>query len=107
MDRGEFLILIKALNTEAAELFEKKGADYAGSVDIVRNFKSHGERLELPAEMIWAVYASKHWDAVMSYCREGQVESEPIQGRVLDLIVYLYLLMALIVDKERGGANEQ
>ena len=79
-----------------------KGKDYTrGEADTLSNFKRHAEALDLQPEQIWAVYAGKHWDAIVSYCKRGQVESEPIEGRIDDMLTYLLLLKGLIAERGR------
>ena len=84
-----------------------KGGEYAGDSDCLANFRRNGQDLELPMEVIWRVYAAKHWDAVGQYIRdlkEGRkrVVLEPISGRVDDLLVYLLLFKAMIEEREEN-----
>lgn len=83
------------------ELAEKKGGEYAGDSDRLANFRRNGQRLDLPMETVWAVYAAKHWDAIMQYIQDerlgkDRVRMESIVGRVDDLIVYLLLFKAML-----------
>jgi hypothetical protein len=89
------------------ELSKKKGGEYAGDHDRLANFRRNGERLNVPMTTIWAVYAAKHWDAIMQYCGDVNVgvdrpRMEPISGRCDDLIVYLILFKAMLLEKEQG-----
>jgi hypothetical protein len=43
---------------------------------------------------------------VLTYIREGSVKSEPIEGRIHDLILYLYLLSALIEESTNGRVQD-
>lgn len=89
------------------QLHEVKGRDYSGEDECFSNFRRHAAELGLEPQQIWAVYASKHWDAVMTYVREGQNDhykpSEPIAGRIDDLILYLFMLREM--EAEAGGAK--
>lgn len=107
MERSEFVELIKSEWREILALNEKKGRDYAGDEDVVSNFKRNAEALGVTPEIVWAVYAGKHWDAIQTFCREGDVASEPISGRLRDLIVYCLLLLAINVDKVEAATNEE
>lgn len=100
MERKLFLEMMDRDFAEIRELNVKKGADYAGDEDALRNFKDNAKTLGLTPEQVWAVYAGKHWDAIMTYCREGDVASEPIEGRLHDLILYGILLLGLVREKE-------
>lgn len=58
---------------------------------------------------IWAVYAAKHWDAVMQYIKDQNTGTkrthlEPIGGRVDDLLVYLLLFKAILEETDAGQA---
>jgi hypothetical protein len=90
------------------ELGKKKGGEYAGDRDRLENFKRNGERLNLPQEVIWAVYAGKHWDAITQYCADVRVGAsrprmESLSGRCNDLIVYLILFKAMLQEREQGS----
>ena len=100
-------------NKLVAETFDKvrdlshlKGAEYSGDTDRLLNFRRNGDRLHLPIETIWAVYASKHWDAVMQYVHDIQhgtdrTRLESIAGRADDLIVYLLLFKAMVEERSQ------
>jgi hypothetical protein len=107
MTRDEFLALLEEIHQEIVGLNKTKGHDYAGDEDALSNFKEMGRVADLPPERIWQVYAGKHWAAIMTYCKEGQVQSEPIEGRIKDLILYGYLLLGLVKEKERTLAPSQ
>jgi hypothetical protein len=95
------------------ELGKKKGGEYAGDHDRLENFKRNGTRLNLPMEIIWAVYAAKHWDAITQYVadlRTGKTRPrmESLSGRCDDLIVYLILFKAMLQERilERGDDTQ-
>lgn len=101
MNRQEFIetwIHDWALSCE--DILRKKGGDYADHSDIFDNFRRHARTLDVNPELIWAVYASKHWDAIMTYVRTGKVQSEPILDRLRDLRNYVDLLAAHLSEKE-------
>jgi hypothetical protein len=87
------------------ELAKKKGGEYSGDDDRLANFRRNAETLGVPMETIWAVYAAKHWDALMQYIKDERVgkqrdRMEPIAGRVDDLLVYLMLFKAMLQERE-------
>lgn len=98
MDRTAFLALLDREHQKIVEINRSKGHDYAGDDDALSNFKSAAARIGLTTEQIWSVYADKHWCAVMTFCKDGRVESEPIEGRLHDIILYCYLLLGLIEE---------
>lgn len=103
MDRATFIAMLHSESENIIALNETKGKEYTPDSDVTENFKRHGERLEVAPAIVWAIYAGKHWDAIEAYCRRGEVSSdETIEKRVRDLILYLYLLLATVVDSESG-----
>lgn len=100
MIRHEFRELLDEVHQKCVELNETKGHDYAGDEDALSNFKEAAARLGIEKEKVWAVYADKHWQAVMTFCSQGQVESEPIEGRLLDVILYCQLLLGMIREDQ-------
>lgn len=86
-DINEFL-------NECLETMRSKGHDYreGNDADLLHNFRTVGEDAGLPMEKIWYVYTSKHWKAIKTYIKSGgQSESEPIESRIKDIIVYMLL----------------
>jgi len=82
----------------------EKGHDYreGNDNDLLHNFRTVGEEMELPPEKVWYIYASKHWKAIKTFIKEaGQSESEPIEGRIKDVIVYLLLLHRRVQEMKR------
>lgn len=93
------------------KLCETKGGEYkASDDDQLANFRRRAGRYkDVPPELVWAIYAGKHWDAIETYIDDLNVgrtrqRSEPIEGRIDDLIVYLILLKAMCA--ERTGVSD-
>lgn len=87
-------------------LSKVKGGEYAGDTDRLANFKRNAEALDTTPELIWAVYAGKHWDAIQQYVQDvtkgkTRERAEPIAGRLDDLIVYCILQKAMIQERDR------
>src|SRR5574337_90506 len=83
-----------------------KGGEYAGDKDRLANFRRNAEALGIAMETVWAVYAAKHWDAIMQFVKDittktDRVRSEPIEGRIDDLIVYLLLFKAILAERPK------
>jgi hypothetical protein len=97
--------LVKDTFDKIVELGVKKGGEYAGDDDRLANFRRNGEKLGLPMEVIWAVYCNKHIDAVMQYIHDlvsgkERERMEPIEGRVDDIIVYMLLFKAILLERK-------
>lgn len=86
------------------KVLRRKGKDYAGNDDSLANFKRNAQRLGLSKYQIWAVYWNKHVDSINNAIKSNpttpQVESEPIESRVVDLINYEIILQALLIEDE-------
>lgn len=104
--------LVEKAVIEIHKLSELKGGEYAGDYDRLANFRRNGINLGLPPDTIWAVYAGKHWDAIMQYIkdhREGKTRErlESIEGRAYDLLVYTILFLAILDERNQTSAQGQ
>ena len=89
---------------DCMDIIRTKNADYTQGTakrDRVAAFRRIAGDVNITMKQAWAVFAQKHWGAVMKFVKDGQVESEPIDGRINDMINYMVLLGA-IVDDERS-----
>lgn len=96
---------------EAQKLGQLKGSEYSGDVDRLENFRRNGVDLELPMESIWRIYCMKHIDAIGQYIRDLQVGTkrqrlESLAGRADDVIVYMILFKAMLIEREREEARQ-
>lgn len=103
MNRIEFGNLIDDVWATVHHLNKTKGADYSGDEDVLANFKRNAKRLGLTKEQVLGVYMNKHLDAIDTYIRDGNIKSEPIEGRISDAIVYLLLLRAMVREGHDNG----
>jgi len=94
--------IAKDLFNKCIDILIKKGKDYAGNEDCLSNFKRNAERLGLTKYQIWAVYWNKHVDSINNAIKSNpnfpQVESEPLESRIIDLINYEIILLALLLE---------
>ena len=107
MNQTDFHALVSATVEETARLLIAKGEEYSGSSDRLSNFKRGAGLTGTTPLQVALVYASKHYDSIATYIRKDaagyeQILSEPIEGRLNDLINYCYLIKALIVENKDG-----
>lgn len=95
--------LYKLIETEVLpkcfEIMKSKGESYSGVEDKLGNFKRCSSLSGSRIEQVWFTYFVKHFDALSSYIREEYKDSEPIEGRIQDLINYLFLFYGIIREK--------
>jgi hypothetical protein len=101
MSNKEFYTLMNQIFTSAEAIARAKGEDYTkGSQDALANFKEGGEDINVdPVKVCW-IFMNKHYQAITNYVKtNGASQSEPISERIKDMINYLVLMQALIVEK--------
>jgi hypothetical protein len=103
---AEYDKLLENTVKEMVKLGALKGGEYARGADRLDNFRRNGADCDLPMEVIWRVYAGKHWDAITQYVRDikngaHRDRLETISGRIDDLLVYLVLFKCMVVERER------
>lgn len=109
MDQKRFQELFAETVAKLENLLVVKGGEYAGSEDRLANFKRNAERQGVNPLAILDIYMSKHWDSWTTYVRnviagKEQKLSEPIEGRLHDIINYCILATALI--EEQAAADK-
>lgn len=106
MQQADFESLVERIRKETTELLVVKGREYAGDADRLANFKRGAALTGVDPLTVLFIYMSKHYDALATYVRDNQagetmpVLSEPITGRIADLINYCVLAWALIEEKQ-------
>jgi len=78
---------------------DTKGKEYSNSESRFANFDRAAAELGLTNIQVAWVYTKKHLDGIASYCRTKKVLSEPIEGRIVDAIVYLTLIAGMIEEE--------
>jgi hypothetical protein len=104
MNQTAFEAYTNNLLRQSAELLVSKGREYAGSEDRLGNFKRGAAATGTTPETVALIYLTKHLDSIQTYVRDGRKGSEPIQGRIADLLNYVVLLGALICERETNDA---
>jgi hypothetical protein len=110
MNQEHFDKIVAGTVDSIHKLLAVKGGEYAGSEDRLANFKRGANLTGCTPLQVLFVYMSKHYDGVATYVRDeaarmNRPRSEPIDGRLDDLINYCILAKALIED-QRLAARE-
>jgi hypothetical protein len=103
MNQHQFSKIVDQTFSSCRELLVVKGGEYAGTGDRLANFHRGAQLTGCTSKQVLMIYLSKHYDSIATYVKteaEGAVRksSEPIEGRIDDLINYCMLLKALIAE---------
>jgi len=108
MKREELVEGLREICTKVIKTAEAKNKDYALEDDAFSNFRIIGEFLNIADPgledgkyMCWLVYFCKHFLSVLNYLRTRKVYTESIEGRIIDMIVYLAILYLMIEEDEK------
>lgn len=95
---------------KCCEILSVKGKDYTiGSHDRLANFRRTAEMFNCTKEQVLAIYLYKHVAAIFNYAKSNkQSESEPIEGRIADVINYMLLFYKMIKeDKDKHDCKQR
>ena len=98
MERTKFNELMEKTFDRLRELNSTKGVEYSGHEDVLSDFREVARAIGISPEQALMTYATKHWRAINHYAQEGATLSEPIEGRIHDLQLYMQLLLAMVED---------
>jgi hypothetical protein len=106
VNQAEFEVVVQETMHNIHNLLKVKGGEYAGSTDRLANFKRGSQLTGATPLQVLFVYLSKHYDAVATFVRDEafrvtRERSEPIDGRLDDIINYCLLAKALIRESEQ------
>ena len=106
--------LLAKMYEEEENVLITKGNDYSDATGQNRlaNFERIAERyyikfkcscgaihrVKIPPAVVLSIYREKHEDSIKTWICEGEVQSEAIEGRILDDRNYLALLRLMIED---------
>lgn len=68
--------------------------------NALANFEDEAANFNTSREVVWGIFAGKHWRGIRAYINGHRSQREDVRGRIKDLIVYLILLWAMIDDTE-------
>lgn len=95
--------LIASTVQQIQSLSTLKGGEYSGDSDRLANFRRNADAFGTSMELVWAVYAFKHIDAIRQYINDLQSNKtrprlESLAGRADDIIVYMILFKAMLIE---------
>lgn len=118
MRKDEFKLEVEKIHDICMGVLFKKGVEYqnnnVGQDEVLANFYRGSELVDIIPEKILMIYMSKHWDSVSKFIKtidkDGfeaaiNLSSEPIHMRIVDIINYLYLLNAMLIERQRKNQD--
>lgn len=103
MTQDEFATYLES-RFEAIRQLRKSGQKEYAHGSAFGNFERLADDLRFEGidrrHVLW-VYAKKHLDGIVSHLRGNISQREPVQGRIQDAILYLFLLMGM-EDEDAG-----
>jgi hypothetical protein len=101
MTKDEFNKFIRRkFDNDILDTSKSGQSEYALSQDAFDNFNRLATELGVSRQQVLLVYFSKHRDGVISYIKGHKSQREPVQGRIKDMIVYLFLLWGMVEEEE-------
>jgi len=101
MTQKQFDKLLRTLNNYAEEIRLAKRPEYTNeNEDVLTNFKTTADRLNVSEMKVWATFFDKQIQSVFAHVKNANLqESEPIHSRFADIINYCYLGYALFRER--------
>lgn len=108
MKHTEYQKHVKQFVSEMQAVTKAKNADYsAGSDDAMQNYYELANASGCTPLQSWMVLMTKHLTAIMRFVKTGNVSSEAIHGRMIDMANYALLGDALITDLTEKGLLDE
>lgn len=103
MTLAEYDMAVEELMVLASDIEQMKRPSYtAGNPDVLHNFKRDALSTGILAEQNWAGHMLKHAAALARWSQDpNSYQSEPIAGRLADLVNYAKLGYALLVERAK------
>ena len=109
MTAKEYKKLREEFISNAFKISDDKRIEYTegNHVDnVLWNFENIAKLVNLELLQVISVYYQKHNSSINNYFKDGKEYSEPIEGRIKDMINYLLLMVAMLHKYKKGEANE-
>lgn len=106
ISREKAVARINMLLEREAKVFKIAQGEYADSPNIFANFNRIADRLGLSPEKVLMVYAMKHVDGIASWINGNEEHRESIEGRIMDLRIYMAILFLMVIVRKAGNLDE-
>lgn len=104
MKKTEFKELLDKMEAEEHETILGKGEEYTRSqADRLSSFKEIASFAGVTPKQVCMIFVAKHWQALANFVATGKTKSsEPIEGRIMDIRVYMSLMRAIIQEERQN-----
>ena len=100
MNKDKLLKHIEHRINKCKEVLGYKNSEYASQQDVMSNFKNAANFLGVTPEKVAFSYMMKHFESIKSIVYDNKpVTKELYEEKVTDLINYLLLIDAMMMDK--------
>ncbi|QDP60778.1 MAG: hypothetical protein Unbinned6224contig1001_9 [Prokaryotic dsDNA virus sp.] len=103
MDIKTYEAVIKHFRRKGDEQAKSKRIEYTesrGDEDVLANFKATAKDIKIEPLHVLYTFMKKHWSSIINYINTGkEYSTESVLGRIMDLIQYLELTYATILEK--------
>ena len=110
MKAKEYKKLRDEIIADAFRLSDSKRIEYTEgnhNDNVLWNFENIAKLTKLEPLQVLSVYYQKHNSSINNYLKDGKEYSESIEGRIMDIINYLLLLVCMIrTYKQKGEVHE-
>jgi hypothetical protein len=110
MNAKQYQIMREEFLSETLKLSDNKRIEYTEGnhkSNVLWNFENIAKTLGLSPMKVLSVYLLKHTSSIFNYFKDGKEYSESIEGRIMDIINYLLLLVCMIrTYKKKGIQND-
>jgi hypothetical protein len=116
MNRGELVKLAEETFETCKSLLAGKGAEYSKDNNVFSVFEKCGDDLDVSPLIPIKLFMDKHYSSITSYVKKvvngadidklNSELSEPIDGRIQDMINYLIILEAYIKSQSSKVNSE-
>ena len=103
MRQEEFKVLIHELNKIAKATMDLKQPEYTSeNENVLHNFVTTGERLNISALKVWGIFMEKQISSINAHINNCNINrAETIESRFADVLNYAYLGLALFKERDK------
>jgi hypothetical protein len=99
--------ILRDVVTQLEHLQNTKGKEYSSDYDCLHNLKN-GEEIGVSSLQKAWIFTDKHLSSIKSYIKRGQeISNEPIEGRILDAMNYLFLMYCVIHEEKTASLKNE